>query len=683
MSEMTMLRISTLVAAGAGTLCLGFQGQLRMRFVVAALLLQLAAAAAPHLLPGQHAAKVRRSTANVLVLAASLLAAWLVLARPTGTDMGGVAGLVEWAGMLVSVPLVAVLVAQFTCADSWRELRTVLVVSLLCVLLALGTAEEAAVADLWPGLGSCLAVGWTAVLASLWLLQRAKQQQAATHVHRGWVLGGGFQLGAVVLGSVVAGLAAFALVPHPDGWHPPGWDGNTTRAGSPLWQTNGGGQAGPRNPDSYLSGRMDLNSRGDLPETRLVTVPADSPYLWAGSVLADYDGRYWSAVSHVGSIRIPPIDSAGAHDLRPGARPGAAPARAARSDDVRLLAANVSLPVIAPGQALAVQVDGHVVRDTDKTLTIAGIPHRPSSYVVRSNTEITGPATAQDGELPTSLPTRVGDLARRITRGAVTPAAKVAAIEAYLRAHYRYRLDSPVPARGEDAVDDFLFVSLQGFCEQFASAEAVLLRSVGVRTRIVTGFATGKEQGTRRVFSGTDAHAWVQVYLGGQRWVFSDPTAGVALAPDSPSWAERVASVVSAHWRSVVGWALTLLVLVPFTFFGIRRSRALRERRRVLAAPAYEQLLIAFTRLEIALAGIGLRRAPESSISELSSSLLERWPGGLPDPEATRAAMVVVERVLYDGTPVRADAALTAASTLHQLAELARSPELGYATAMR
>jgi transglutaminase-like putative cysteine protease len=101
-----------------------------------------------------------------------------------------------------------------------------------------------------------------------------------------------------------------------------------------------------------------------------------------------------------------------------------------------------------------------------------------------------------------------------------------------------------VPSAHEDSVDEFLFRSHEGFCEQFASAETVLLRSVGVPSRLVTGYAYGSTDAAdpgRRLFTDADAHAWVEVYYPGLDWSPSDPTAGSTLAParDSASLRSR------------------------------------------------------------------------------------------------------------------------------------------------
>jgi transglutaminase-like putative cysteine protease len=659
-------------------MCLGVQGQLRPIVAVVALVMVLGAGVAPLRLPDGRAARIRRSAAKSVVLTATVLAAVFLLTVRARTGIGDTTELVHQIGATVSMPLVVLLAAQLASADSLREQRVVLVASLLCGLLALGTAKEGGAQSLLSGLGFFLALGWAAALLSMWLVQRAKAQEAAGFTHVGRLLGDGRHLGALIIGSTLIAYASLVLLPHPSGWHPPGLDGKASGPGSPLHKSEFGDyEAAPRSPESYFRGGMDLNSRGDLPSTRLVSVPADSPDLWAGSVLYAYDGTFWGPQqSPVKTLFRVPTDSAGDYDLRAGAVPGATPARAARSDTVRTLVRDAFLPVIAPGQALAMRFDGRVLRPLGSTaLPIASSTHTPS-YVVRSNPDIIDPVTGEDTALPKTLPSRVRDLARHITRNASTTEAKVAAIERYLHVHEVYRLDSPTAGLRKDAVDDFLFVSHEGFCEHFASAEAVMLRSLGIPARLVVGFTNGEDRGTRRVFRGTDAHAWVQVNVGGQRWVFADPTAGATIAPNHQSWRQRVVGAVSAHWRLGLGAGAVLLVVALFTRWWVRAVRVRRVHRQELASSADDQALAAFARLETSLDRIGLGRSREDSIQELMRSLSADWPGGLPDPARKRAALVVVERVLYDATPVPDADVYAAVTTLDALAELTRTVEL-------
>jgi protein-glutamine gamma-glutamyltransferase len=677
-TEATLLRVSTVVAAAAGTLCLGAQGQLRPIVAVFAVVMVCGAGAAAHRLPDGRGARLRRSAAKAIVLSATVLAAVFLLAVQARSGIGDTTELLHQIGATVALPLVVVLVAQLVSADTLREQRVVLVASLLCGLLALGTAQGSGAQDLLSGLGFFLGLGWAAALLSMWLMQRTKYQVAADFTHVGRVLGDGRHLGAVIIGSTLIGLASLVLLPHPSGWHPPGLGGNASGPGSPLQNSgDGSNEAAPRSAQNYMRGAINLNSRGPLSRTRLVSVPADSPELWAATVLYTYDGSFWGpsqALRHQ-AFRVP-IDSAGDFDLRQGATPGAVPAHAARSDTVRPLVASQVLPVIAPGQALSVHFDGTLIHDIGAT--VIPMPSRSfiASYVVHSNPDIVDPVTAEDTDLPASVPARVGQLAHRITSHSPTPESKVNAIESYLRKHERYRLDSPVPAAGRDAVDDFLFSSHEGFCEHFASAEAVLLRSVGVPARLVTGFTSGDDHGLRRVFRGTDAHAWVQVNIGGESWVFSDPTAGATIAPIHRSWLRRMASAVGAHRRLALGSAAALIVLALFATWCVRAARVRRARERAIASSALDRALTAFARLETALDGVRLGRSHENSIHELLASLVVNWPGGLPDPARTQAALVVVERVLYDARPVPDADVHAAAATLDELAALARTVDM-------
>ncbi|MBI4859794.1 MAG: DUF3488 domain-containing protein [Candidatus Riflebacteria bacterium] len=131
--------------------------------------------------------------------------------------------------------------------------------------------------------------------------------------------------------------------------------------------------------------------------------------------------------------------------------------------------------------------------------------------------------------LPPQLPARVADLARRVTAGATTDRQKAERLEKFLAdGDYTYTLSTVTPPN-RDSVDHFLFDAKAGHCEYFASAMALMLRTVRVPSRVVVGF----NPGLLNPYSGTwsvlerNAHAWVEVYLGrDDGWVEFDPTTG-------------------------------------------------------------------------------------------------------------------------------------------------------------
>ena len=94
---------------------------------------------------------------------------------------------------------------------------------------------------------------------------------------------------------------------------------------------------------------------------------------------------------------------------------------------------------------------------------------------------------------------------------------------------FTYTLNPPVLAP-ESNVDDFLFGERRGFCEHFASATAVILRTAGIPARIMTGYQGGEfnPAGGFLVVRQYDAHAWVEAWLEGVGWVRVDPTAAVS-----------------------------------------------------------------------------------------------------------------------------------------------------------
>ena len=105
----------------------------------------------------------------------------------------------------------------------------------------------------------------------------------------------------------------------------------------------------------------------------------------------------------------------------------------------------------------------------------------------------------------------------------------VRAFESWIGANVVYDLDAPTPAEGVDAVDDFLFSSRRGFCEQIASALAVMLRTQGVPARLATGYLPGERDRLSGVWKvrASDAHAWVEVWFPESGWQAFDPTAEV------------------------------------------------------------------------------------------------------------------------------------------------------------
>lgn len=143
-------------------------------------------------------------------------------------------------------------------------------------------------------------------------------------------------------------------------------------------------------------------------------------------------------------------------------------------------------------------------------------------------------------QLPDTLPSRIVDFAQELTKDIETPYEKAIAIRDYLRT-LEYTLDIEAPPDGTDGVDYFLFELEEGYCQYFASAMTVLLRSSGVPSRMVAGYGPGEPmeqywpgdimghpsrawQDLQDTFVIQNSHSWSEVFFPGYGWIPFEPT---------------------------------------------------------------------------------------------------------------------------------------------------------------
>jgi len=134
----------------------------------------------------------------------------------------------------------------------------------------------------------------------------------------------------------------------------------------------------------------------------------------------------------------------------------------------------------------------------------------------------------QDLALPTDLDPRIRQLAGRLASGAAGPGVIVSRALSYFVVHHFVYTLTP-PPMGRNPTGRFLFHVRAGYCEDYASAFATLLRAAGVPTRVVVGFLGGEfnPDGRDVIVRDWDAHAWTEVWVKGV-WQRVDPTAAVA-----------------------------------------------------------------------------------------------------------------------------------------------------------
>ena len=482
--------------------------------------------------------------------------------------------------------------------------------------------------------------------------------------------------GKAVLVTGLAATLVFMLVPQPTSVQR---FSMPFSLGSGVGFPSGGGIANPgfqsgvsgrsTGPAYYgFADRLDLRVRGELSDDLVMRVRSTAPAMWRGMIFDEYDGIAWTGDESEVENWLPsdpfhyPIEF---RSLGPRSM----------VQQTYYVEAEQPSAIFTAGQPEVVWSDGGIATDELGALRTPATLSEGTVYSVVSSRGSAPPdmlrllgheAPPEQIErylqLPDELPQRVRDLAQEVTAGATNDYDRVKAIESYLADNYEYSLDSPVPEEGRDAVDHFLFDSEVGFCEQFASSTAVMLRSLGIPTRVVAGYATGDKNPFTGYYEvkNSDAHAWVEVWFPKFGWYEFDPTFAIPPAEQeltsSMPLARAIEAVVSAFKTSVPGGVVTLVLsLVGTIVIGVLGWMVWRRRR---GAPKDEPIEVdvvperppgpvthAFMDLEGAMAAKGEgRRPPETAPELVARARMTR-------AQETRDAVRTFERERYGERP--------------------------------
>ncbi|HLF73496.1 MAG TPA: transglutaminase-like domain-containing protein [Anaerolineales bacterium] len=143
-------------------------------------------------------------------------------------------------------------------------------------------------------------------------------------------------------------------------------------------------------------------------------------------------------------------------------------------------------------------------------------------------------------QLPQNFSPAIRQLAADITADSETPYDKAVAITRFLRENIEYAPTISRAPRNKDMLEWILFEYKKGYCVYYASAEILMLRSLGVPARMAVGFAQGERVDENRfTVRRFNAHAWPEVYFPGIGWVEFEPTANQTaltrpVAPQDP-----------------------------------------------------------------------------------------------------------------------------------------------------
>jgi transglutaminase-like putative cysteine protease len=505
-------------------------------------------------------------------------------------DLSAIDGVLTSLRFLLPQTLVALVVVQgFECVDR-RSAR----VTLACAAMLTAYAAGIRVDD---RLAWWLGISLLALLMASHAITRTDRGHTSVTARLAATRTG------LALVAAFAVLAVLAAVPIPEGpaqltlpswledYRPTPGDGQLVAAnGSPLVGgasvTNRSGNGTGGYPG--FSPTMDTSLRGSLGNDVVLRVRAPFADFWRGQTFTKFDGRSWTVDDETG-VRTEGPDHAiepAIGDVRPS------------NDDqfIQTFYAEVDLPniVFAASRAERVLLEAPLWARPDGALRADVVLPAGSAYtVVSQRSGATAAGLRADGDLaddrtpvayvevPESTTQRTRALAQQLA--APTTYDTIIAIQAWLAQHVSYDLDAPVPPDGADAVDDFLFESRTGFCEQIATATAILLRTLGVPTRIATGYVPSERDDVAGVWvsRASDAHAWVEVRFPDFGWVAFDPTASVPLSGEAElssiggDLAKSLARAISNH----ISELLTAVLVAAGVFLVGRCVRGWWQRR--------------------------------------------------------------------------------------------------------
>ncbi len=489
---------------------------------------------------------------------------------------------------------------------------------------------------------------------------------------------------AATIGAIGIGAAAFAPVLIPEGLALFDGNGNGNGKGDGVTITN-----------PLIDLRRDLTRGVDEPLLILETDQPDPSY-YRLTALEKFDGTAWRP----GDRRIPESQRA-TGDLTPppGLAPGTPQTPFTAQVTVTAGLHSVWLPAPYPPTSLEAPGDWRYDQTTLDVLNaeeeptqgglvydLAGLDVEPTAeQLVNSGLPPTD-IEVNDTKLPTTMPAYIEKLAQQVTQGATSPFERAVRLQNWFRRDggFTYTLDRATGS-GLDQLAKFLGTgpgSRRGYCEQFASAMALMARTLGLPARVAVGFLEpDRASNGRYVFSSYDLHAWPEIYFAGAGWTKFEPTPGDRPSSQPPSYTlgtvpqpteapsptasaspgdpeptkptaaptSRDANAAADAGSSVGIWlagAAGVLVLVGLVL-APRTGRSLARRRRWSDGSAAERVEAAWAEVRCTALDLGLGWDDGATLRRRARGLLPALGGDPAAATALEGLVLLLERARY------------------------------------
>ncbi|MGD6818232.1 transglutaminase TgpA family protein [Metabacillus sp. 113a] len=341
-----------------------------------------------------------------------------------------------------------------------------------------------------------------------------------------------------VAASIFAGVAAPKAAPQ---WEDPV---PFLTAYGPLEGLNGSGmkKIGYGTNDQSLGGAFVQD------DTPVFTAEAMKRHYWRVETKDVYTGKGWETSQQENELEMTEKNDIGISWYEDGTETEFLSAAVKIEGDYKY---NHVIYPLGFSEYFSEEAEGLLINMNNERITPSGIPqgekvteyemnYEYPSYDIDSLSSIKGTEEvspdmlARYTQLP-EIPDRVRELSRSLTEDYDNLYDKTKAIEEYLTGpDFTYNTqDVGVPGENQDYVDQFLFETMQGYCDNFSTSMTVLLRASGIPARWVKGYTEGEYQNTSsetsaRTYQVTNnnAHSWVEVYFPGAGWVTFEPTQG-------------------------------------------------------------------------------------------------------------------------------------------------------------
>jgi protein-glutamine gamma-glutamyltransferase len=424
----------------------------------------------------------------------------------------------------------------------------------------------------------------------------------------------------------------------------------------------------PFNPDSYFGFNeyLDLRVRGLPADTTVMKVRSAVASYWRATAFDAFLGNGWeNTEKEPEEIFSPELPLIAAY---PGEPPRYRTTTLTQTFFIEKPLPNTVFAAFLPREVYfptrVVKVDSMMTVLTPVTLdpglvytVLSEVSNAEPENLRRAGGIYPGGLRERYLQLPEMSP-EVESLAREITAARTNDYDKVQALSDYLKRNYPYDLDCPPQGNRQNTVEFFLFEEKRGYCEHFATALAVMCRTVGIPSRLAVGYDAGDFNALTGYYevSGRDAHAWVEVYFPVFGWISFDPTPGWSdpflSSQDDDTWSgfsllRGIGNTLSrvfpsGFWRGLKGatgaftsaissavreaarnwyWALlaafVLLAGLAAVLARRRRGPPVQETVVVVEGPRQEAARI-FNRMTEALAKAGIERRPSWTPEEFA-----------------------------------------------------------------